>query len=493
MEALSIFYRESSEMLAYMDINRRILSPNLAWTSQLGWVCEALEGKLVENFVHAEDMANTVELLEDLANEMKDGIKIEFECRFLHKNTSWRILRWRLVPDVDSGYYACFVQDITASRERSNHSGPSVDFIKTIVDHLPVAVFCKDSKRDFELVVWNKVCEQWWGISEEQALGKNDYNFFPEEQANLYRASDTKVLTDGVLVDIPNEPTFHMVKGTINCHTLKVPVPDVDGTNRYLLGISEDITEKKQMQSELDDRRIQVVASARLATLGEMAGGIAHEINSPLGVILMRSRHILGALKKDPCPIKDIAKMAEAIETTAVQIDKIVGGLRTFARSGDRDPFESGSLRSVIDSTLSLCQQQFENHNINLQCQGVIDEIMIECRLVQISQILLNLLSNAKYAVKEMPSERWVKIICEDLNDKIRISVVDSGAGIPQENRARILDPFFTTKQVGEGTGLGLSISKGIADDHGGKLYLDESQLNTTFVLELPKKQVNRN
>ncbi|HEX4924120.1 MAG TPA: ATP-binding protein, partial [Bdellovibrionales bacterium] len=115
-------------------------------------------------------------------------------------------------------------------------------------------------------------------------------------------------------------------------------------------------------------------------------------------------------------------------------------------------------------------------------------ELVIACRPTQISQVLLNLLNNAHDAVAEQ-TEKWVKLDVRDLGDSVELSVTDSGAGIPPEIQEKIMQPFFTTKQIGEGTGLGLSISKGLVDSHHGQLRLDAKSKNTRFVVLLPKTQ----
>jgi len=177
------------------------------------------------------------------------------------------------------------------------------------------------------------------------------------------------------------------------------------------------------------------------------------------------------------------------IESTAHRIEKIVKGLKHFSRNDLTDPFELVSASSVIDSSLELCNEKLKNNSIELR-MNLNSNLMIQCRPIQISQIILNLLMNANDSI-EFIDEKWISIDLSELNDKVKISITDSGKGIPPEIVEKMMQPFFTTKGVGKGTGLGLSISLGIAESHHGKLYYDSDSKNTKFVLELPSPNSN--
>jgi C4-dicarboxylate-specific signal transduction histidine kinase len=168
------------------------------------------------------------------------------------------------------------------------------------------------------------------------------------------------------------------------------------------------------------------------------------------------------------------------------RIRGIVDALRTFARDADRDPMRPESVRKIIDDTLELCGKRFQQRAIAIDVVPIAEDLRVECRSVQISQILLNLLSNAYDAV-ETQERRRVRITVESDPGRVYIGVADSGPGIPYELRGRIMEPFFTTKGVGQGTGLGLSVSRGLAELHGGDLALDPSSQETRFVLALPR------
>jgi C4-dicarboxylate-specific signal transduction histidine kinase len=231
-----------------------------------------------------------------------------------------------------------------------------------------------------------------------------------------------------------------------------------------------------------------IAQSAKMSALGEMAAGIAHEINNPLAIIqgnLNKMRTLIENEILDPGVLSDSISVATK---TVARIGKIVHGLRNFARDGEGEPFQAAEIFRIVDETLSLCLERFKNHNVKVQVSSIPHDLVLECRHVQVSQVLLNLLSNAFDAVENLP-ERWVSLNCIDGKDHVDIIVTDSGSGIAKEVQDKIFQPFFTTKSLGKGTGLGLSIARGIVDSHGGSLQLESVGPNTCFKITFPKKQ----
>jgi C4-dicarboxylate-specific signal transduction histidine kinase len=167
------------------------------------------------------------------------------------------------------------------------------------------------------------------------------------------------------------------------------------------------------------------------------------------------------------------------------QTAKIIQGLRQFSRDGTHDPYHASRVSEILDRTLDLCRETFKRHGVKLEIDLPSQELQIECRAVQISQVLLNLLQNAMNAA-EISKDPWVRLDVKSDAKEIQFRVSDSGAGVPVAIREKIMQPFFTTKETGQGTGLGLSISKGLVDGHRGQLYLDASSERTCFVVRLP-------
>lgn len=264
-----------------------------------------------------------------------------------------------------------------------------------------------------------------------------------------------------------------------------------DGTGQpvEVLSVSTNVTQQKDALYQLDLEKTRHFARAKMASLGEMASGIAHEINNPLTIILGKASVIKNSIINHKFDPEVTLQAVEKITVTVDRISKIIKGLRSFARDGDRDSFEWVSLTQLLDDTVELCKARFGSHGVALEILPFDKNLKIECRGVQISQVLLNLLGNAFDAIQSQ-KEKWVRIEVIETEDAVQIAVRDSGPGVPQSLREKIMQPFFTTKEVGKGTGLGLSISKGIMDDHKGRFFLDENSSETRFVLSFPKSRV---
>lgn len=255
--------------------------------------------------------------------------------------------------------------------------------------------------------------------------------------------------------------------------------------DQYILrGTFQDITERKELEKNLEIERAKMVHTSKLAALGEMSAGIAHEINNPLAIIAANAnqvKKIASELKFDSA-INHIV----TIENMIKRITKIIKGLRNFARESDNDPIQKYSVAILLDDILGICSERLKVNSIELIIANHLDpDQSIECNPTQISQVLLNLISNSFDSIKEA-EERWLKIEIRKVTQYIVFEIIDSGKGINPDVADKIFQPFFTTKEVGRGTGIGLSISKGLIEAHRGKIYLDINSENTKFIIELP-------
>ena len=236
---------------------------------------------------------------------------------------------------------------------------------------------------------------------------------------------------------------------------------------------------------ELVVTQSQLQQSGKMAALGEMAGGIAHEINTPLGVLTLNCDTIDISLEGPELDREFLRKTNNINLTTVERIAKIVRGLLNFARDGSKDPFKPVAVGDLVRDTVALCQARLHSRGVKLKIQEIDPAFVVNCRAGEICQVLLNLLNNSLDAI-EQNLEKWIELSVELREQKIFIGVADSGAGISDEIQNKIFQPFFTTKDVGKGTGLGLSISLGIAAANGGLLTYDRQSPNTKFILQLP-------
>lgn len=258
------------------------------------------------------------------------------------------------------------------------------------------------------------------------------------------------------------------------------PVFNENGEIIKIIGTTQDITERFKIQ-------MQMIQSNKMASLGEMASGIAHEINNPLAIIKMAALQ----LQKNITPDNAILKSNVArIDSTVDRISKIIQGLRTFSRDGRNDPFDLVSFDKMIEDILSFCNERLKHHSIKLIKDDLNPNLVFEGRQIEISQVLLNLFNNAIDALDSSDvTDKWIKISAKNDGAYLEIKITDSGPGISLETQSKMFQPFFTTKEIGKGTGLGLSLSLTIIKNHLGEIYLDSESPYTCFVLKLPNKQ----
>ncbi len=281
-------------------------------------------------------------------------------------------------------------------------------------------------------------------------------------------------------VDLQRDDEWKVLASTFNHMTESIEKreKEIEFQNSNL----EKLVEERTVQ--LEQQRVTSIQAAKMATLGEMASGIAHEINNPLTIIHVRAATMRSAYDEGILKPKDIHDGLQKIEDTSMRIAQIIKGLRSFSRRADQDPMTSSSIQNILSDTLGLCQERLKNLDIDLRIVPF-DDIFISCQPTQISQVLINLIGNACDAV-EKQKERWIEIAVTQSQGFAKISVTDSGPGIDEETAQKMMQPFYTTKPVGKGTGLGLSISKGLVEAQKGKFYHEKQSQNTRFVIEIP-------
>lgn len=257
-------------------------------------------------------------------------------------------------------------------------------------------------------------------------------------------------------------------------------VRDQDGNALNMLGVVQDITERMAMQEQL-------IQSSKMATLGEMATGVAHELNQPLNVIRLAVGNIIKRLDKKPINARYMKEKLSKVDLMAERAASIIDHMRIFGRttSGKMAPLDS---ELVVISTLDLIGEQLRMMDIEVTTKFSGNKNIIYGHQVQIEQVLLNLLSNARDSLKDTDGEKKIIVNVGQNKDNtsVNISVEDSGGGIDPKNLQRIFEPFFTTKDVGDGTGLGLSISYGIINDMGGQIEVENTPMGACFKIIMP-------
>lgn len=266
----------------------------------------------------------------------------------------------------------------------------------------------------------------------------------------------------------------------------------LEGPHRgEVIVLSRDITAEKFKQKQEELERVTKIESARLASLGEMAAGIAHEINNPLSIIIGRAESVRVEFEKPEFNKIVVRDAIEKITATTQRITKIVRSMKNLARDGTQDPFEKHPLIELVENALELSPDWYAKQDSRVSV-SIPKNTFVWCRPIQISQVLLNMLQNSFQAISEL-EERWIHVDATVVDGFARISIEDSGPGIPEEIQRKLMQPFFTTKPPGKGTGLGLSLARQVAKEHQGDFYYDSTGEHTKFVLCLPTKRPQTN
>jgi two-component system, cell cycle sensor histidine kinase and response regulator CckA len=385
----------------------------------------------------------------------------------------------------DKAYVLAVARDVSERLSAEEALRNNEDYLKNVVDNIPAMVFAKDAT-DLRYVTFNRAGEDLLGFTKEEFLGKNDYDFFPREQAQFFIDTDRMTLDRGDLLEIPEETIKTKSGKDLILHTKKIPLFDGQGRVRFLLGISEDVTARKHLEEQL-------LQSQKMEAVGQLAGGVAHDFNNILMVIMG-----FGAmLKSDPSLIPDQKDKVEQILEAADKAAQLTSSLLTFSRK---------QVMRLRTANLDDIIQQVQRFLVRVIGEDVLlkyipseEELFLKVDSGQIEQVLINLATNARDAMPkgglltiEISQQTVDQLFVEanSFGDPGRyavISVSDTGIGMDEPTKIRIFEPFFTTKELGKGTGLGMAIVYGIVKQHNGFINIySEPQVGTTFRIYLP-------
>jgi C4-dicarboxylate-specific signal transduction histidine kinase len=254
----------------------------------------------------------------------------------------------------------------------------------------------------------------------------------------------------------------------------------------HIMGdLRETTQEMERREQELRDKQEQLVQAGKLATLGELTTGVAHELNNPLNNIGLFIGNATDQLRLG---LLDPKRLGHELEKALEQVRKataIISHLRTFGRAAPVS-VERVDVDEVIERSLSLMQEQLRLRGIEVELDLCADELVVLGNAIQLEQVFINLLTNARDALEASP-QKTILISTQSDGEEIRIAFADTGSGIAPDVEQRIFDPFFTTKEVGTGTGLGLSITYSIVKEHGGEITVSsEPEGGARFLVTLP-------
>jgi PAS domain S-box-containing protein len=361
------------------------------------------------------------------------------------------------------------VVDISARKRAEQALQKERDFIDAVLETAGALVIVLD--REGRILRFNRACEATTGYSSEEVMGRYVWDLFivPDEVAGVKTVFER--LRSG-------EPRNHYENYWMRKDGLprqiswsNTVIADSSGKVDYVVSSGLDITDFKAIQEQLRE-------TERVAELGTLASGMAHEIGTPMNVILGRAEYLLQRTTDE-----GMKKGLTTIVTQIERITKVMNQLLAFARrkTPERRPVD---LAEIVEDSLEMFQERIADSRITVDKAIEANIPLVHADRDQLMQVLINLMMNSFHA---MPDGGRLRLSLDREKGHVRLGVSDTGHGMPEEIRAKVFEPFFTTKDFGKGTGLGLTVVKGIIEEHGGSIAVESAVgKGTTFQIRLP-------
>jgi PAS domain S-box-containing protein len=452
-----------------LDRDGVVTSANAATEALLGATRDALIGRTVAAWLDPDELAAVTEEFQAAS----EGLARHYECQIVRADGARRLLSVSNTPirvgETITGVMG-IARDVTEERAAASALERADARYTRLVESAADAIFTVDEEGRFTAV--NAALERGLGRDRLTLVGEHFTSVvIPDDRPAMWEAFITTLAGERVRRDLR-----YVDADGIESTGVVTTAPIIEaGRVTGALGIMRDVTEERLLMA-------QVIRQERLVALGQLVGGVAHELNNPLAGISAHAQLLSEAMVAGA----DAREAAKVIAAEASRAGRIVGKLLSFVRQNDSDRLPV-DLNSVVRDTIELRAYVLRVQEITLVTDfaEALPPVMGDPAPLQ--QVLVNLLANAEHAVMGGSRERRIVVSTETDGNAVRVLIRDSGMGIPAEHLDRIFNPFFTTKPRGLGTGLGLSISDGIVREHGGRLMARSTPgEGSTFIVELP-------
>ena len=379
-------------------------------------------------------------------------------------------------------HFIAVKEDITERKKMETTLLDHETFIDSIVANMHDGLISINRENNIQL--FNATAEKIFGWTSQEIMGKDLTLLTPEVYRekhkvgfqNLIETGQSKILNDTVEIEgLRKNGTSFPLELSVSKMT--------QGDETWYVAVVRDISDKKENEERLRIAQKQLMASQKLASIGELSAGVSHEVLNPVNIISVHSQMLKRKVKDD----ERVQLYCDKVSNEIKRIQKIMGGLLDFSRQGDTK-LEKGTLREHIEKVIVLVENEYILDNVTFErdwCDKLVD---IEYDADKLRQVFLNLINNAKQA---MPNGGTITIGCRPVKKRNKsyhqFSFKDTGSGMNEEVASKIFNPFFTTKAEGQGTGMGLSIVHGIIEEHGGEIEIETQEgKGTTFFINLP-------
>lgn len=469
------------DVIINIDANGNLALANQYAVERTGIPLDYSIGRSFLEFVAPQSLPLAMQIFEKAAmGEAVKGVEITLKA----KDGEEILFEVNSVPHIVDGEFlggVAILRDLSERKQAEVILRESEEKLRLIFESVPEGIIVSDL--DGKILDVNESVVHMHGYnSKEEIIGQSCFEFIPERNHAETKKDIKRFFKSGDTGVIQHTRTLVKKDGSEFPAAASVAIlRDVDGQTKGFVAVTTDITEQQKMQEQL-------ILTDKLASIGQLAAGIAHEINNPLTSVVGFSDLLLERDFPD-----DIRENLEIINTDAKRIANVVKGLLISVRKQGTEK-ASEDINDIIQEVLQLRSYEQKVTNIKVETELAPDLPLAFVNGAQMGQVFMNLLVNAEQAMLEANERGNLKIKTEKVGDIIRITITDDGPGISPDDMKNLFSPFFTTKEVGKGTGLGLSICRGIITDHDGKIYA-ESELGkgASFIIELPIPAANDN